>query len=922
MPTNSSDALSLSGSVWSFTRKEDDSVWRFNTNGQLTSVTARNGRATNYTYTSGRLTQVANAFGRTLTFTYDGNSRLRTVTASGGDVATYGYDGSGRLSTVTRSDSSVRTYVYENTTYPSALTGIVDERGNRYSTYAYDSYGRATSSELAGGVDKYQVSYAAGGAGATVTDPLSTTRDYTYATALRQLAVTSADKPSSRATPDDGSRVQSATGLLDSETDFLGTITTFTWDGARRLPLTATEASNRTEARTTTTQWHASWTLPILVTEPRRTTAWTYDANGNPLTQVVTDTATSQARTWSWTYNAQKLVATSIEPNSSTTTYTWNANGTLQKVSNALSQETSYIYDAAGRVTQKTDPSGLVTTYGYDTRGRPTSIVRGTETAALAWDGAGLLSSATLPGGATLAYTYDNAQRLTQIQDGLGNKIVYTLDNMGNVTKEQVFDPSNVLARTRDWAYNALNRLDKEIGGATPLTQVTEQTYDLNANPTATNAPLSRNTSRTFDYLNRVKQVTDPAAGITKFEYDAQDNVTKVTDPNNLDTTYTYNGFGDLLTQTSLNTGVTSHVYNSAGQLQTQTDARSVTATYTWDTLGRVATITYPDETVTYTYDSCTYGVGRLCSVQDKTGTTSYTYTQAGRIATKSQVIGALTQTVTYAYNTAGQLTQITTPSGKAFTYTWANGLMTGVSMNGTAVVKNATYVPFGAVNRWEWGNSTGGTPNVYQRTFDTDGRLTKIESSATVDPLALVYDPASRITNLQKLTSGVVDPAKSVTAGYDLLDRLTSTTPDAGNPLPPQAYTYDAATNRTSRTDNAATTNYTYASGTQRLQSLSGAQTKSFTYDATGNRLTEGLQTWTYGGNNRPTGIAIGGLNPKTIDVGINAMGQRLYKTVNGFTTRYVYDEGGRLLGQYDTAGRMMQETLWFADMPVGAIK
>ena len=44
--------------------------------------------------------------------------------------------------------------------------------------------------------------------------------------------------------------------------------------------------------------------------------------------------------------------------------------------------------------------------------------------------------------------------------------------------------------------------------------------------------------------------------------------------------------------------------------------------------------------------------------------------------------------------------------------------------------------------------------------------------------------------------------------------------------------------------------------------------------------------------------------------------------KTVNGTLTRFVYDEGGRLIGEYDNAGKAKQETLWFNDLPVAVIK
>jgi YD repeat-containing protein len=920
-PSSGADSLVQSGSTWTFRDHRDDSKLVFDATGRLQKMVSRSGVETTLTYTSGRLTQVSNPVSKTLTLSYDSNGRISRAEISGGQFVQYAYDTTGRLATVTHADNTSRGYQYTSALSPRLLTAIVDERGNVYNSFSYDASGLATSTQLAGGVSRYQFSYSglgnAAGHSTTITDPLNTSRSIQYGPGL----VKAHSLPSADSTADVAARAFDALGLTLSETDFLGAITTYTWDSTRRLPQTRVEASNQPEARTTTTQWHPTFRLPILETEAGRTTAWTYDTAGRPLTQTVTDTATSQARTWAWTYTALGLMASSTEPNGAVTTNTYDAAGNLTKVSNALGHETTFGHDTAGRVTSKTEPNGLVSSYVYDARGRVTSITRGTEVTGYSWDGAGLLTGATLPGGATLAYTYDAAQRLTQVQDGLGNKLVYTLDNMGNVTKEEAFDPSNALARTKSWAYNNLNRLASEVGGATPATQVTQQTFDLNANPTGTSAPLSRNTSRTFDSLNRLKQINDPASGVTKFEYDVRDNLTKVTDPKNLDTTYSYNAFGDLLTQVSPDTGTTTFTYNAAGQLLTRTDARGVTATYTWDVLSRVATITYPDETVTFTYDSCTNGKGQLCSLVDKTGTTSYTYTLTGRIASKTQVVGAVTQTLSYTYNAAGQLTQMTTPSGKTIGYTWANGRVVGITANGTAVVKNASYSPFAAAKGWEWGNSTTAAPNRHTRTFDADGRLTKVESGA-LDPLVMVYDAASRITQLQKLTGASVDPAKSQTYSYDQLDRLTAVTPDAGNPLAPQSYAYDATGNRLSRTQSGQATSYSYPATSHRLSQLSGAQATTFTYDAAGNRLSDGTQTWTYGGNGRPTGIAVGGLAPKTVGTLINAMGQRVAKTVNGVTTRYVYDEAGRLLGEYDAAGRMIQETLWFNTTPVGVLK
>jgi len=336
VPDNSVDTLAANASGLLYKRLDDDSSWQFDSAGKLLTVTQRNGWTITYSYSSastpisiapaaGLLIGVSNQFGRTLQFTYNATGQLTSVTAPGSQTTLYGYDGTAetsRLTTVsypatTGSGTVSKSYLYENTTYPQLLTGIIDEKGNRLATYAYDSQGRAVSSQLAQGVERYSVSYPASTGGATtVTDPLGTTRSYNYGIAQGKLAVTGADKPSGAGNSSAASRVQDANGFVTQETDFLGVNTMYTWDINRRLPLSTTKAVGLPEAQTSATQWHTTYRLPVLVTEAGRTTAYTYDNAGNTLSQTVTDTASGTSRSAGWTYNPQGLLATETDPSS------------------------------------------------------------------------------------------------------------------------------------------------------------------------------------------------------------------------------------------------------------------------------------------------------------------------------------------------------------------------------------------------------------------------------------------------------------------------------------------------------------------------------------------------------------------------------------------------------------------------------
>jgi YD repeat-containing protein len=40
------------------------------------------------------------------------------------------------------------------------------------------------------------------------------------------------------------------------------------------------------------------------------------------------------------------------------------------------------------------------------------------------------------------------------------------------------------------------------------------------------------------------------------------------------------------------------------------------------------------------------------------------------------------------------------------------------------------------------------------------------------------------------------------------------------------------------------------------------------------------------------------------------------------GSTTYFAYDEAGHPVGEYDTNGTVIEETVWFGDLPVAVIK
>ena len=299
---------------------------------------------------------------------------------------------------------------------------------------------------------------------------------------------------------------------MASRTDFDGHKTIYVYDLSRNLETSHTEDLTATGAatpatRTVTTTWHPTWRLPLVMGEytgatatgtPVKKTTQVYDAKGNLTSVTESDPVLNLNRTTAMTYTYSTavpgMVLTKVVNGprtdvTDTTTYTYyphdavcedssappidpenpvpnlGCRGQLQSVKNALNQTTTYNrYNHHGQVEQLTDANGLVTQHTYDLRQRLTSRKTGSETTTLTYDNTGQITQLQMPDSSVLNYTYDAAQRLIQVQDTLGNKVIYTLDAEGNHIQEDTKDPNGTLAKTLTRSYDALNRLQTVTG--------------------------------------------------------------------------------------------------------------------------------------------------------------------------------------------------------------------------------------------------------------------------------------------------------------------------------------------------------------------------------------------------------------------------------------------------------------------------
>ncbi|WP_457336045.1 LamG-like jellyroll fold domain-containing protein [Rhizobacter sp. P5_C2] len=307
--------------------------------GRLAAIDFAAGERLEFSYDSSAaaalLTKVQDSRGRSVQFQYEdaggGSMRINRIVDPAGAAIVVAYTADGQLGSLVWPDGTQRQFLYEAPAQAWALTGLVDEKARRMSTYSYDADGLATGTELAGGVDRYRVSYdvaprwrvtetfdAAQSVlrvdhewqapqGVTVTLPqggntqlgTSVVRGVPRLTSRSQAAGSGCGASTSTSVLD-------ANGNAASRDDFNGGRTCYAYDMARNLESASVEglgtgascaavvgsgAALPTGARKTSTQWHPDWPLVAARSGPRELQINVYNGQRDPVTGSLADCA-------------------------------------------------------------------------------------------------------------------------------------------------------------------------------------------------------------------------------------------------------------------------------------------------------------------------------------------------------------------------------------------------------------------------------------------------------------------------------------------------------------------------------------------------------------------------------------------------------------------------------------------------------
>ena len=674
--------------------------------GNITRVTSPNGRYIDFTYYTGtsRVYQAKDNAGRTVTYTYDSNGNLLTVTDPMSQVTTYTYDASNRMLT------------------------IRDGRNIVYLTNAYTS-GRVTTQTLAESGETYQFAYTVDGSNnitqTDVTDPRGTVERHSFNSS--HFTTTEVEALGTAVARTTTYERQTGSNLLTAVTDGLSRRTEFTYDTTGHV-LTTTRLAGTANAATTTYTYEPLFGQVASVTDPLSHT-WTlsYDVLGR-LTGV-TDPLSHQTTV---TFNGSGQVTSVTDPLSHT--WQWGyTGGDLTSTTDPLGNTTRRFVDAAGRALSTTDPLGRVTLTTVDALNRATALTDalGGQTGFTYDANSNLLSLTDALTHAT-SYTYDTHDRVATRTDPLTHQASYTYDSNGNLT-ETIDRKSQVTGRT----YDALNRLTLvTFDDAATVTY----TYDAGDRIAQIADSANGTITRAYDDLNRLTSETTPQ-GTVSYTYDVDSRRATMTVAGQTAVSYAYDD-AHRLTSITQGTDVVSFTYDNANRRSTLTYPNGIVATYGNDNANQLTSLTYTSGQttlgdLTYTYDAAglrTAVGGSWARTGIPAVLSNATYDAANRIAAWGgttftyDLNGNLTSDggITYSWNARNQLTALSGEVNASFAY---DALDRRRSKTVVGATTNSLYDGESLVQEL----SSGGTPTANLLTgLGIDETFTRTDSSGS----------------------------------------------------------------------------------------------------------------------------------------------------------------------------------------------
>ena len=532
--------------------------------GDVTGITDPDGNTTTSTYDAdGDQVTSTNPLGDTTTTCYNADGwKVASYTPGAGSVTcsspppasayetTYSYvqangqvDGFGDVQTVTAPLGEVTSSTYDA---DRNLISTTDADGNA-TDYVYDLANEQTDVKQANGTDQH-TDYTVDGAVADEKDGNgNAVLTYSY----------------------------NALGQVTTETDALGNVTIYTYDGDGNQLTEQAAGGNCTASPAT------------------GCTTMTYDAD-NELTSVTYSGGTTPDVTnVGYDSDGQR---TSMTDGTGTSTWTWNSLHDMTSYTDGAGARVQYQDNLDGLVTQITYPGNLNVTEGYNTADQWTSVEDWLgHTFTFAYDADGNLTSKTLPAGTSEVDTsaFNAADQLTSITDSKASSTLFSATYGRNGDGDLTSD-SSVPSGVGSYRYTVANQLcyaGSSNGAACASPPSGSQAYGFDA---AGNLTGDNGTTQSFNAGDQLcwtvsgssgNACSTAPTGATSYAYNAEGDLTAMTPASGSATNLGYNQANQLTSYGQGSTTAATYAYNGNGLRMGQT-VSGVTIPYTWDVSG------------------------------------------------------------------------------------------------------------------------------------------------------------------------------------------------------------------------------------------------------------------------------------------------------------------------------------------------
>ena len=695
-----------------------------------------------YDYSSGK-EEVSEAL-----LEYDNNNNVIKMTDANGNVTGYEYDKLNRLVKQTNPDGTTKTTVYYDN---FSERTVYDENENLTSEkLSYDGLVELQTKQNTSGMQTINYVYDANGRVVETKDQLDQVTKTRYSVFGESEKIT---KPSVDVFENKTDKTVVPLDIVEYNDMGLATVKKSGYDNDFRVEETVYDSMGRAESVKKYAVINGTLSTDV------RTVKYTYDANGNILTETDEE---GKVKKYTYTSRNQKKTET-----------------------DALDGVITYVYDRNDKVIKQTDAMGFVAEYKYDDLQR--------------------LVEAVLPEVAAghekreYVITYDKAGNALSMSEPVGKLTEWTYDRRNRKLTEKI-SGDNCQSIERSWEYD-------NVGNIKTLTEsgcVTSYTYDCLNNLLETDFPDGQKEINEYDKLNRVVKTANASGAYKTFEYNSLNLITRQKDEDDKYTDFkydvwgnqtwrnennnegsgdqiwniTYNYFGQPVLEEKNDGTKWNYTYDKRGLLVKKTDPKGIILNNEYDACGRllkeVRTLNGKTESKSYTYDkngfmylasdnsvvskinfiSGNYKANAYdlvtsleTSVAGKRFNTSYQYDDALNLIELSYPDSSKAD---YSYNALGQLTAINNGSGTTYadngTYDSLGRLLSITTGNGKETTRIWDYEK-GTLSGYNWG-----LDEYVSRSLEWNnlGNITSISKGTTQKPYTntFQYDRIGRLIN------------------------------------------------------------------------------------------------------------------------------------------------------------------------------